>query len=287
MEKISLPTKVNIKQEGNIGSVVIEPCYPGYGITIGNALRRVLLSSLPGSSVSAFKIKGVQHEFATITGVKEDVVEIMMNLKNLSLKINTDEPVELALKVKGEKVVKAGDIVKNSDVEVVNQDMVICHLTDKNAELDMKIWAERGLGYVPVEERKGEKAEVGVIQVDAVYTPVQKAGITKENVRVGERTDYDKLTLDIETDGSITIKEAMKQAGELLVEQFSYVSVASEGDVVKKEVEEVEETKEETEKQENKEIKDEEGEDEKEEEKTEEVEEKPKKRGRPKKSESK
>lgn len=289
MEKISLPTKIDVKEgEENRGVAVIEPCYPGYGLTIGNALRRVLLSSLPGASVVAFKIKGVQHEFSTISGIKEDVVEIMMNLKQLSLKVHSDEPVELALKVKGIKEVKASDISKNSDVEIANLELVICHLTDKSADLEMKIWVEQGLGYIPVEERKGEKSEIGVIQVDAVYTPVQKVGITRENVRVGERTDYDKLTLEIETDNSITAREALKQAAEILVEQFGCIAMSEDGETSNKEIkkqrdegdEEGDEKDEEDRelKMENGPAKTDVGEKETEEK------EKPKKRGRPKKS---
>lgn len=225
MEKISLPAKIDIKEgDSNQGIATIQPCYPGYGMTIGNALRRVLLSSLPGAAVIAFKIKGVQHEFSTVPGIKEDLIEIMMNLKQLSLKVHSEEPIELTLEAKGSKKVKAGDIKKNSSVEVVNKDLVICNLTEKNAELEMKIWVERGLGYIPVEEKKDEKSEIGAIQIDAVYTPIQKVGLSRENVRVGERTDYDKLILDIETDGTITVNEAIEQAAKTLVEQFECVA---------------------------------------------------------------
>lgn len=229
MEKISLPTKVDIREDSkNHGVIIIEPCYPGYGITIGNALRRVMLSSLPGAAITCFKIKGVDHEFSTIKGIKEDAVEIVMNLKKINLKVFAEEPVELALKAKGIKEVKAGDIDKNSAVEIVNKDLVICALTEKTSDLEMKIWAEKGLGYIPVEERKGEKPEIGVIHVDAIYTPAQKIGLIREHVRVGDRTDYDKLTLDVETDGTITVKEALKQAAEILVEQFGYLAILDE-----------------------------------------------------------
>lgn len=236
IQKISLPEKIKIeedKENKNQAMITIEPLYPGYGITIGNALRRVLLSSLPGAAVTAFKIKGVQHEFSTVPGIIEDAVEITMNLKQLHLKVFSDEPIELSLNAKGEKIVKASDIEKNADVEIANPDLAICHLTSKNANLEMKIWVEPGLGYVPVEERKGEKSEIGVIQVDAVYSPVLKVGFKTENIRVGERTDYDKLILDVETDGTIIPAEALKKATGILVEQFNFVLESGQDGVVR------------------------------------------------------
>ncbi|NQU77422.1 DNA-directed RNA polymerase subunit alpha [Candidatus Falkowbacteria bacterium] len=295
MQKVSLPSKIEViedKENKNHGVVTIEPCYPGFGITIGNALRRVLLSSLPGAAAVAFKVKGVQHEFSTLPGVKEDMVEIMVNLKQLNLRLHSEEPVELLLKAKGCKPATGADIVKNSDVEIINPDVVICNLTDKNTELEMKIWVEQGLGYIPVEDRKGEKPEIGVIQLDAVYTPIQKVGINKENVRVGERTDYDKLSLDIETDGTISVKDAVKEAGKILMEQFNFVidTVSGAKEEVEKEKEDTGEVKEEKVKEDpsisldkarDRQL----GVGKKEEEKEEEVpSEKPKKRGRPKKT---
>ncbi|MBU4331533.1 DNA-directed RNA polymerase subunit alpha [Patescibacteria group bacterium] len=235
MQKIPLPKNINVeedKENKNHAIVTIGPCYPGYGTTIGNALRRVLLSSLPGAAVTAFKVKGAPHEFSTIPGVKEDVVDIMLNLKQLHLRVFNEEPVELNLNVKGEKPVKACDISKNSDVEIINQNLVICHLTDKNVKLEMKIWVEPGRGYVPVDEKRDVKPEIGVIQIDAFYSPIEKVGFRKENVRVGERTNYDKLILDIETDGTITPEGAVLEAGKILVEQFSFV--ASDGKVEEK-----------------------------------------------------
>lgn len=231
MNYISTPTNITVTEDRdnkNRATVIIEPCYPGYGITIGNALRRALLSSLPGAAVIAFKVKGVQHEFSTLAGVKEDIVELMMNLKQLRLKVASEEPVELLLSAKGEKPVTAGDIKKNADVEIINPDLVICNLTEKSAVLEMKIWVARGIGYVPTEEQKEVEPEVGVIQIDALYSPVERVGFKKENVRVGERTDYDKLMLDIETDGSLTPKEAVEQAAAILVEQFTFMASGEE-----------------------------------------------------------
>lgn len=290
MKKIPLPTKIIItedKEDKNKAIITIEPCYPGYGVTIGNALRRVLLSSLLGAAVIAFKIKGVQHEFSTVPGIKEDLVEIMLNLKQIRLKVFSEEPVELSLNIKGEKKVTAQDIERNSDVEIINPNLTICHLTDKNASLEMKIWVAQGLGYVTVEEQKDAKPEIGVIQVDAFYSPIKKVGFKKENVRVGERTDYDKLTLDIETDGTITPKEAVEKVAAILVEQFSFI--ASGGEVGEVEEQEIEQENKNEEKQEEAgdktDIKSEKvGHNEKETTKKLEEERPKKKRGRPKKS---
>jgi DNA-directed RNA polymerase subunit alpha len=221
MQNIPLPIipKV-IEKEDNQAVFEIEGCYPGYGITLGNALRRVLLSSLPGASATGFKIKGVQHEFSTITGIAEDAIEIILNLKKVRFKLYTDQPVMVFISSKGQKEVKAGDIKVSSDVEVINKDAVIATLTDKKSELEMEIKVEKGLGFVPVERRKKEKLEIGMIAIDAIFTPVLKANFEVENMRVGERTDFNRLKIDIETDGSIAPEEAFAQAAEILVNQF-------------------------------------------------------------------
>lgn len=222
LHSISLPNKVNFsKDEDNRSEVIIEPLYPGYGTTIGNALRRVLLSSLPGGAVTAVKIKGADHEFSTIENVREDVVDIILNLKKLRLKVHSDNPVKLELKAKGQKTVTAKDITKNSEVEIINSDLTIATLDNKNSELVMDIIVEQGRGYVPVEMREGEKLELGMIAVDAIYTPIKNANYLVENVRVGQITNYDKLTLTMETDGSITGREALDMASQILVEHFS------------------------------------------------------------------
>lgn len=228
MENITLPSKIEFshdKKEPNKGVLDIEPCYPGYGTTIANALRRVLLSSLPGAAVTAVKIKGVQHEFMGISNVKEDAVEIILNLKQLRLKVfsESEEPVMLTLEAKGEKEVKAGDIAKNPDVEIVNPDLVIATLTDKKAELNMKIWISRGRGYVPVEERRDEDREPNVLSVDSIYSPILKAGFRVDNVRVGDQTNYDKIIMDIETDGTMTAEEAVVESTKILMDHFSLV----------------------------------------------------------------
>lgn len=213
-----------IKQEGNRAVFEIEGCYPGYGITLGNALRRVLLSSLPGAAIIGVKIKGAQHEFSTIPHVLENVVDIILNLKKVRLKLFSDQPVKIHLKGKGEKELKAKDIDKTSDVEIINKDALIATLTSKKAELEMEIEVGPGLGYESIDSRKKEKMEIGKIAIDAIYSPVQKVNFEVENMRVGEKTDYNRLRLDIETDGTITPVEALSQAAKILVEHFQIIS---------------------------------------------------------------
>jgi DNA-directed RNA polymerase subunit alpha len=222
MENIPLPKKVSFEDLGdNKYKLVMEPLYPGYGVTLGNSLRRVLLSSLPGAAVTAVKIKGVDHEFSTIQNVKEDVIEIILNLKQLRMKIHSAEPVKLELKVKGEKAVTGADFKKNAEVEIVNPDLHIATLDNKNAELDMEVIVSQGRGYVPVEQREHEKLEIGMIAVDAIYTPVKIVNYDINNVRVGQITNYDELILTIETDGTITGRDAIDQAASVLMDHFA------------------------------------------------------------------
>lgn len=230
MELFLFPKKITYKkgETENIASVVIEPCYFGYGTTLGNALRRVMLSSLPGAAVTAVKIKGVDQEFQPIKNVKEDALQVILNLKNLRVKVFADEPVVLALKAKGIKKVTAKDIEKNSEVEIVNPDLEIANLTDKKAELDMEITVEKGRGYLPVEERRHEEIEIGKIMIDAVFSPVKNVGYKVENTRVGDITDYDKLTINIETDGTINPQAAVSQASEILIDHFKLLTEAKE-----------------------------------------------------------
>jgi len=225
MEEILLPSKIELtpgKDERN-ATLTVEPCWHGYGTTLGNALRRVMLSSLPGAAVTAVKIKGASHEFAGLPGVQEDVLELMLNLKMLRMRLFTDEPVRLTLKVKGEKEVTAADIEAVSDVEIVNPDLHLATLTDKKAELEMEIFVGRGRGYVPVEERSKEKPELGMIAVDAVYSPVREVGWKVENVRVGQITNFDKLIMAIETDGTITPQEALDQSLRIILDHFNLI----------------------------------------------------------------
>ncbi|MDP3901376.1 MAG: DNA-directed RNA polymerase subunit alpha [bacterium] len=206
------------------GVFEIEGLYAGYGITIGNAIRRVLLSSLPGAAITRVKIKGVGHEFTTIPNVAEDVVEISLNLKKIRFRIHTDESQTLILKIKGEKIVTASDIETNAQVEVISPDVHIATLTAKNADLEMELTIEKGLGYVPVEVRKTEKLAIGVIALDAVFSPVTKVNFSIENMRVGDRTDYNRLRLVIATDGSITPSSALRKASNILQDHFAKMS---------------------------------------------------------------
>jgi DNA-directed RNA polymerase subunit alpha len=234
---ISLPNTPKVtSKEGNKIVFEIDSLFPGYGITVGNSLRRVLLSSLEGAAVTQVKIKNVSHEFSTIPGIMEDVITLMLNLKQLRFKMHADEPQKAVLKIKGEKKVKASDFEIPSQVELVNKDVHIATLTSKSAELEMEITIEKGTGYSARESRGKEKAEIGSIALDAIYTPVKKVSYKVENMRVGERTDYDRLFLEIETDGTITPESAFSKAAEILVNQFS---------LLKESFQEKEETKEE------------------------------------------
>ena len=217
------PPKI-IKKEGNKATFEIEALYPGYGVTVGNSLRRVLLSSLEGAAVTQVKIKGVSHEFSTIPGVLEDVVLLMLNLKQLRFKLFTDEPQTATLKVKGEKEVKGSDLKLPSQAELVNKNCHIATLTSKSAELDMEIKIEKGIGYSAREARKTatqEKLEIGVVPIDAIFSPVRRVSYRIENIRVGERTDYDRLFLEITTDGTVSPETALFRASEILVNHFS------------------------------------------------------------------
>jgi DNA-directed RNA polymerase subunit alpha len=222
-----LSDSVNIKKisESNTEGVFeVEGLYTGYGLTIGNALRRALLSSLPGAAITQFKIKGALHQFTTLPGVVEDVVEIGLNLKKVRFRIHTDEPQILALKVKGEKKVTAADIETNAQVELVSPDVHIAVLTDKNAELDLELTVDKGLGYSSVESRRGEKLPIGVVAIDAFFSPVISANFSVENMRVGDRTDYNRLRLSIKTDGSITPSSALRKASNILQDHFVKLS---------------------------------------------------------------
>lgn len=219
---IPLPTPPKIiKKEGNEATFQIEGLYPGYGVTLGNTLRRVLISSLPGAAITQVKIRGVHHEFTTIPGVLEDVVTILLNLKQLRFKMFGTDPQRATLKVEGEKTVKGSDFELPAQVELINKDAHICTLTDKKANLEMEILIEKGLGYEPVERRKRGKLEIGTLALDAIFTPVRKVSYRIEDMRVGERTDFNRLILNLETDGTITPEEALVEASEILISQFS------------------------------------------------------------------
>jgi len=225
MQSITVPykPKLIVIDEKN-GKFEIGGCYPGYGTTLGNALRRVLLSSLNGAAITSVKIKGVTHEFSTIPGVSEDVIQIILNLKKVRFKLHRDEPIKISLKIKGEKAINAGMFKCPSDIEVVTKDAHIATITSPKGEIDMEVEVGNGLGYVPVEQQERGEKEIGVIAVDAIYTPIKRVNYTVDNMRVGKKTDYEKITLDIVTDGSITPEEAFSKAVAILTEQFSVLT---------------------------------------------------------------
>ena len=225
MENIPLPEKFDIKKTGeHQADITIEPCYPGFGTTIGNALRRVLLSSLSGAAVTAVNIKGVTHEFSTIPGVKEDVVEILLNLKRLRFKLHSTEESKATLKIKGEKKVKAKDLKTPSDLEIINGECDIATTTDKDAELEIELTVMPGRGYIPVENMDNKKLPLGSIAVDAIFTPIKNVNFNVENVRVGQMTNFDRVILTISTDGTISPEDAIKKAAKILTEHFSHIS---------------------------------------------------------------
>lgn len=220
---ISLPQKVTFKKIGeNSEQAIIGPCHPGYGITLGNALKRVLLSSLEGGAVYAVKIKGVQHEFSAVPNVLEDVIEIILNLKQLNFNIHTDEAVKITLEAKGKKELKAKDIKTTSDVEIVNPDAHIATLTNSKAEIKMDLFIKKGRGYWPVEDRT-EEEEIGVIAVDSFFGPIEKIGLKIENTRVEQMTNYENIILDIQTNGTITPQDALNKATKIFIDQFSAI----------------------------------------------------------------
>jgi DNA-directed RNA polymerase subunit alpha len=214
LHAIQLPELKTISEEGNKATFAIEPLYPGYGMTLGNSLRRVILSSLGGAAVTAVKIDNVSHEFSTIEGIKEDVVEVILNLKKLRFKVYSDEPQFLILTKTGKGEVKASDIKTSSEVEIVNPEQVIATLDGAKSKLGMEIKVEK------VESRESEKLEVGMVAVDALYSPIQRVRYNVENTRVGQVTDLDRLVMEIETDGTVAPGDALSQAAEILVEHF-------------------------------------------------------------------
>lgn len=223
MEEIISPQIKTISETEDYGVFVIEPLFPGYGHSLANPLRRVLLSSIEGAAVSYVKIEGASHEFSTLPGVKEDVLEIIMNLKQLRVKLLGDEPVKMRLDVKGPKEVKASLIKAPSQVEIINKDLYIATLDGPKSTLSIEMTVEKGRGYVPVEE-KPERQDIGVIEVDSLFSPILGVNFKIENTRVGQRTDFDKIILEIKTDGTITPSEALKRAAEILVDQFKLIS---------------------------------------------------------------
>jgi DNA-directed RNA polymerase subunit alpha len=219
---IALPRIKSTETEENFASYDIEPLEAGYGRTLGNALRRVLLSSLPGAAITAIKIEGAQHEFQDIPGVREDVTDIVLNVKKIRLKSHTDQPVTMRIEVSGERVVTAADIQAPSTIDIVTPDIYICTLDGSDAHLEIELVVETGKGYVPAETKEGQP--IGQIPVDAIFTPVHRVNYVVENTRVGQMTNYDRIALQVWTDGTITPDEALRQASNVLVRHFQLIS---------------------------------------------------------------
>ncbi|KKW14648.1 MAG: DNA-directed RNA polymerase subunit alpha [Parcubacteria group bacterium GW2011_GWA2_50_10b] len=221
---IHLPSKPRvISEDGEKGVFEIEGLYPGYGHTLGNSLRRIIYSSLPGAAITTVKISGVNHEFSVIDGVKEDVITILLNLKKVRMRFSTNEPQTIYLKAKGEKVFTAGDLEVPGQVEILTPDIVIATLTKKTSALEMEIKAERGLGFMPKEMIDKSRVDIGTIALDGIFTPIRRASYEVENMRVGDRTDFNKLRISIETDGTISPTQALTSAIEIMINQLKAI----------------------------------------------------------------
>ncbi len=221
---IILPSKPRIvSEDGHKGVYEIDGLYPGYGHTLGNSLRRIVLSSLPGAAITHVKIDGVSHEFSTVEGVKEDVVLILLHLKKIRFKMTTDEPQTATLSVKGAKMATAGDMTVSGQLEVLNPDLFIAELTDKSASLNIEVRVERGLGFMPREMHEKGKVEIGTMAVDAIFTPIRRVSYEVENMRVGDKTNHNRLRMLIETDGTITPREALENSIRIMIDQLAAI----------------------------------------------------------------
>jgi DNA-directed RNA polymerase subunit alpha len=221
---VTLPSKPRVvSEEENRGTFEIDGLYPGYGHTLGNSLRRIILSSLPGAAITQVKIDGVEHEFSAMDGVKEDVIMILLNLRRIRLALHSDEPVTITLKKSGVGVVTAGDITVPSQVEILNPEQPICEITNKGTKLEMEMRIEKGLGYIPREVHMKDKMDIGAIAMDAVFTPIRRANYEVENMRVGDRTDYNRLRITLETDGTYSAREALEKSIEIMIHQLKAV----------------------------------------------------------------
>jgi len=230
---VVLPSKPRIVSEDQFsGTYEIDGLYPGYGHTLGNSLRRIILSSLPGAAVTAVKIAGVSHEFSLIPGVKEDVITIMLNLKRLRIKMLTEETQTLTLKARGPMEVTAKEIKAPGQVEILNPELVIATLTEKNAELDIEMTVEHGMGYVSKEVLQKNRVDIGIIALDAIFTPIRRVSYEVENMRVGDRTDFNRVKIFIETDGTITPKGALEASIEIMINQLKAIVGFKEAELV-------------------------------------------------------
>src|ERR1035437_10490930 len=241
--KIIMPSKPRVVEEvGNKGVFEIDGLYPGYGHTLGNSLRRIILSSLPGASVTSIKIDGVSHEFQTMDGIKEDVIVMILNLKKTRFKMITDEPQTVTLSIKGPKEVLASDIKTGGQVEILNPELHIAEVTGKvNLNIEMKI--EKGLGFIPKEILQKEKVDIGTIAVDAIFTPIRRVSYEVENMRVGDKTNHNRLRISIETDGTLTAREALSRSIEIMINQLKAIVDFKEEEVVIEEKESKKEIK--------------------------------------------
>lgn len=232
---IALPSKPRVVSESERSGVYeIDGLYPGYGYTLGNSLRRIVLSSLPGAAVTSVKIPGAAHEFSTLEGVKEDVVTLLLNVRKLRLKLTTDEPQTLTLSVKGPKTVTAADFKLPGQVEILNPEQHIAEVSGK-VTLEMEVRAERGLGYVPKEVHQKERVDIGTIALDAIFSPIRRVNYEVENMRVGDRTDFNRLRMLIETDGTITAREALEKSIETMIHQLRAIVGFKEEEVAEEE----------------------------------------------------
>ena len=213
-----------VSEKDNVGLFHVEGLYTGYGTTLGNALRRVLFSSLPGAAITQIKIKGIDHEFSALPGIMEDVVELSLNLKKVRFHFFADEPQVIRLHVKKEGKITAGDIESTTFVKVINEDEYLATLSKKGGELDMELTVEKGLGYIPAESRKLERLPIGTVVLDSIFSPVTRVSFSVENMRVGDRTDYNRLIIEVQTDGSITPSDAFHKSVNILKDHFQKIS---------------------------------------------------------------
>jgi DNA-directed RNA polymerase subunit alpha len=221
---VTLPSKPRVVSEDGLRGVFeIDNLYPGYGHTLGNSLRRIILSSLPGAAITQVKIEGAEHEFSTLEGVREDVITILLNLRRVRLTLHGDEPMTIKLKKSGVGNVTAADLIVPTQVEILNSEQHIAEITSKSTNFEMEILVEKGLGYVPREIHQKDKVEIGTIALDAVFTPIRRANYEVENMRVGDRTDYNRLRVSIETDGTFTPRVALEKAIEIMVHQLKSI----------------------------------------------------------------
>jgi len=236
--KIIMPSKPRVVlEEGNKGVFEIDGLYPGYGHTLGNSLRRIILSSLPGASVTSIKIDGISHEFSTMEGIKEDVIVMILNIKKLRFKMASDEPQLVTLSVKGPKIITGEDIKTSGQVETLNPDLYIAEVTGK-VNLNIEIKIEKGLGFIPKEILQKEKVDIGTIAVDAIFTPIRRVSYEVENMRVGDKTNHNRLRISVETDGTLTPREALTRSIEIMINQLKAIVDFKEEEVIveKKEI---------------------------------------------------